>query len=574
MTAIGIDFGTTNSVAALYSHGSVEVIPIGDPPAYWAAKGFDRVMPSVVALDDFRKLRFGWDAKMLNTEVKFEAIKRLFKAEEIVSAGGEDFLVEEIAAALFTHIRSRVLATGIDFNSGVITVPANSRGLARLRTKVCAGIGGIEPLALLNEPTAAAMAYSKRQVGAEQHVLVFDFGGGTLDVTLLDTREGMFFEQASAGIPRLGGIDFDNAILRDLVDHVPGAETWTTAQKNRVRMEIEKAKIELSNTDEYTIVVEDLIPSGFRLTRPRFNQLTRPFLERSGTAIQKVLSDMRMAPGDIDVLLLVGGTSKVPAVRQFVAEMAGREPASGVDPLTTVAEGAAIAAAILTGEETDSDFVVSTEHALGTVVLDTQAVELKFSPIINRNRKLPARQTETFYPIFDEQESVHVSVIEGDPSESLAHADNVILTEFDVPIDPPRRVSEAGFDLTYTYDTDGLLHVDVVDAMTGAALTDRVTVAFKGARDPKDLVSMAGRVRAAVATGEIAENGASVDTTLDPKSRDLVSRARSKVIPFVDDAEGNILKDPVQRMVDANENERAAAQNDLESELRKYSFLW
>jgi molecular chaperone DnaK (HSP70) len=281
-----------------------------------------------------------------------------------------------------------------------------------------------------------------------------------------------------------------------------------------------------------------------------------------------------MGPGDVDVLLLVGGTSKVPAVQQFVSEMAGREPAPGVDPLTAVAEGAAIAAAILTGEETDSDFVVSTEHALGTVVLDARAVELKFSPIISRNQKLPARQTETFYPIFDEQESVRVLVIEGDPAEPLAHPDNVILTEFEVPIDPPRAVSEAGIDLTYTYDTDGLLHVDAVDALTGAALTERVTVAFKGARDPKDLVSMAGRVRSAVEGAEVAEIGASRHPSLDPRTHELVTKARSKVIPFVDDAEASVLEGLVQRLLDASDTELVEAQHDLESELRKYSFLW
>jgi molecular chaperone DnaK (HSP70) len=573
VTAIGIDFGTTNSAAAIYTSGSVEVIPIGTPPADWAARGFDKILPSVVAIDELRTMRFGWDAKMLNTEVKFDAIKRLFKAEEVVTAGGEEFLVEEVAAALFGHMRARVLASGIDFKSAVITVPANSRGLARYRTKVCAGIGDIEPLALLNEPTAAAMAYSKRQVSAEQQVLVFDFGGGTLDVTLLDTRENMFFEQSSKGVDRLGGIDFDNAIMRDLVEHVPGAETWTSGQKNRVRLEVEKAKIELSATDEYTIVVEDLIPSGFRLTRPRFNELTRPLVDRSGTAIAKVLADMRMAAGDVDVLLLVGGTSKVPAVQQYVSELVGREPAPGVDPLTAVAEGAAIAAAILTGEETQSEFVVSTEHALGTIVLDTQAVELRFSPIIARNQKLPARQTQTFYPIFDDQESVRVSVIEGDPTEPVVHPANVILTEFEVPIDPPRPVSEAGFDLTYTYDTDGLLHVDVVDAMTGAALTQSVTVAFKGARDPRELVSMAGRVRSALDGAELPDAHATA-ATLDPRSHELITRARSKVVPFVDDGEAKVIQDLVQRLMDANEGERAEAQAELDSELRKYSYLW
>jgi molecular chaperone DnaK (HSP70) len=296
-------------------------------------------------------------------------------------------------------------------------------------------------------------------------------------------------------------------------------------------------------------------------------------VDRSGTAIAKVLADMRMAAGDVDVLLLVGGTSKVPAVQQYVSELVGREPAPGVDPLTAVAEGAAIAAAILTGEETQSEFVVSTEHALGTIVLDTQAVELRFSPIIARNQKLPARQTQTFYPIFDDQESVRVSVIEGDPTEPVVHPANVILTEFEVPIDPPRPVSEAGFDLTYTYDTDGLLHVDVVDAMTGAALTQSVTVAFKGARDPRELVSMAGRVRSALDGAELPDAHATA-ATLDPRSHELITRARSKVVPFVDDGEAKVIQDLVQRLMDANEGERAEAQAELDSELRKYSYLW
>ena len=574
MSAIGIDFGTTNSVAARFSSGEIEVIPIGRPTDDWAALGFDAVLPSVVALDDDRTMKFGWDAKLLSTDKKFEAIKRLFKAEEVASAGGEDFLVEEVAAALFGHIRRRVLENGVDFTSAVITVPANSRGLARYRTKVCAGIGEIEPLALLNEPTAAAMAYSRRQVADEQTVLVFDFGGGTLDVTLLDTREGMFFEQASRGMPRLGGIDFDNAIFQDLVQHVANAGSWTTAEKNRVRVEVERAKINLSTQDEYTILIEGLIPSGFRLTRPRFNELTRPFVERSGPAIERVLSDMRMGSGDVDTLLLVGGMSKVPAVQQFVSELVGKEPATGVDPMTAIGEGAAIAAAILTGELTDSDFVVSTEHSLGTVVVDVEARDLRFSPIILRNQKLPARQTETFYPIFDEQESVLVTVIEGDDSQPVDHPDNVILTEFEVPIDPPRAVSEAGFDVTYSYDTDGLLHVDVIDAMTGAPVTERVTVAFRGARDPRDLVAIAGRAREAVDGATVATGVVDPPEPRDPRTHDLVTKARSKVIPFVDDEEAAVISSLVEDLLAAETDATSAAQDALEAELRKYSFLF
>lgn len=573
MSAIGIDFGTTNSVAAQYSNGDVEVLHIGSPPLEWAEMGFDRVLPSVMALDDDRRMQFGWKAKLASTDTKFEAIKRLFKEEEFASAGGEEFLVEEVASALFRHIRQSVIATGLDFSAAVITVPANSRGLARYRTKVCAGIGEIEPLALLNEPTAAAMAFSKRQIADEQTVLVFDFGGGTLDVTLLDTRDGMFFEQASAGVPRLGGIDFDNILLQDLMQHVANSDQWVGHEKNRIRLEVEKAKIKLSSQDEYTIV-DDLVPSGYRITRPRFNELTRPLLERSRGAIERVLSDVRMQAGDLDVLLLVGGTSNIPAVRQFVSEVVGKEPATGVDPMTAVGEGAAIAAAILTDELTDTDFVVSTEHSLGAVVLDPRHATLVFSPIIPRNQKLPASQTDTFYPIFDDQESVRIQVIEGDETKPVDDPDNVVLTEFAVPLDPPRPVSEAGFDLMYKYDADGLLHIDVKDAMTGETLTDRVTVAFKGSQNPKDLVSMAGRVRDAVDTGGAVHASRSQEGTADPKIHELVTRARSKVIPFVDNDDAAMIEDLVTTLLDAPESEAAAAQEALESALRKHSYLW
>lgn len=573
MSAIGIDFGTTNSVAANYSSGEVEVLHIGSPPLDWAELGFDRVLPSVMALDAERSMQFGWQAKLASTDAKFEAIKRLFKEEEFASAGGEEFLVEEVASALFRHIRQSVLSTGLDFSSAVITVPANSRGLARYRTKVCAGIGEIEPLALLNEPTAAAMAFSKRQIADEQTVLVFDFGGGTLDVTLLDTRDGMFFEQASAGIPRLGGVDFDNVLLQDLMQHVANSDKWVGHEKNRIRLEVEKAKVKLSTQDEYPIV-DDLIPSGYRITRPRLNELTRPLIERSRVAIERVLSDVRMKPGDVDVLLLVGGTSNTPAVRQFVSEVVGQEPATGVDPMTAVGEGAAIAAAILTGELTDTDFVVSTEHSLGTVVIDPREPRLVFSPIIPRNQKLPASQTETFYPVFDDQESVRVQVIEGDENKPVEDMDNVVLTEFEIPLDPPRPASEAGFDLKYTYDADGLLHVDVTDAMTGATLTDRVTVAFKGSQDPRDLVSMAGRVRDAVDTGGTVRSSPSPEAAMDPRTHELVTRARSKVMPFVDNDEAEAIEALVKALLEAPEAERPAAQDALESELRRHAYLW
>jgi len=535
MTSIGIDFGTTNSVAALYGSNGAEVISIGEPPAEWEELGgYSRLLPSVVNVDDAGVLRFGWDAKLTASGRRFEAVKRLLKEDEVVNAGDHDFLVEEVAASIFRHIRARVVANGIDFDSAVITVPSNSRGLARYRTKVCAGLGEIEPIALLNEPTAAAMAFTLRHLRSDQSILVFDFGGGTLDVTVLEARDGVFFEQASKGIPQLGGMDFDAAIMRAIAEDIPGSEQWTPELKARVRIEIEKAKIRLSagNIDETVIVVEGAIP-GYRLTLPRFNEITRHLVERSGSAIEAVMRD-----------------------------------------LTAIAEGASIAAAILDGRFDNHDFFVSTEHALGTVALDVQARGLRFATVIPRNQKLPARQTEVFYPVFDGQESVMVQVVEGDPDKDLTDPDNQILTEFEVPIDPPRPIDQAGFELTYTYDTDGLLHVEVKDMVTGEALTDAVTVSFRGARGGGELVAMAGRVRSMVDSGTVDESAPAPSTVQDPRSSDLLAQARPRVIPFLDDSDAQPLVELCAALESADAEQRGPLQDQLESELRKYSYLF
>ena len=575
MTAIGIDFGTTNSVAAVFADGATEVLPIGEPPAEWVAMGFARVLPSVVALNEDRRMVFGWQAKQLDTPKKFEAIKRLFREEETVTEGGEKFYVEEIAAALFAHVKQRARATGLDPDSAVITIPANSRGLARHRTKVCAGMGGLAPLALINEPTAAAMAYARRHDIDHQNVLVFDFGGGTLDVTVLAVNDGMFFEQGSSGIARLGGIDFDRAVLRHITNESAGSDGWSSADRARLRLEIEKAKIRLSSNDiDETIISDPVLGGGtFRLTRPQFDELTQPLVQRSGEAIARTLSDLRLEPGSVDQILLVGGTSKVPAVRQFVSELLGKAPATGVDPMTAVGEGAAIAAAILTGQLPDSDFFLSTEHAMGTVVADPAAGVLRFGTVIPKNQKLPAKVRRTFVPVVEYQEAVNVTVVEGDPGLPLDHPDNLLLAEFVVPLDPPRPAADVQIDLTYTYDADGLLHVDVTDGESEQPLIERLTLSAQGALGGRSLVEMADRVRASVEDGSAVTGTAVPASMLPPESAALVATARSKVIPFIDDADAVDIRGLVEAVEHATDSERHARHHELATALQRYSYL-
>ena len=228
---------------------------------------------------DNREALFGWDAKLSNTDTKLEAVKRLFATEDSVQIGDEQFLVDEIATMLFSQIkRSAASESGLDVSQAVVTVPANSRGKARQRTKLCAGMGGINVLALINEPTAAAMAATRRN-REDQSVMVVDWGGGTLDVTVLEAIDGIFMEQTSNGIQSLGGVDFDSTIMKWLAESTAGSETWTSIQRTMLRIEVEKAKVLLSNEEEVNIPLPD--GSVRRLTRAEFEQITEPLLDRS-----------------------------------------------------------------------------------------------------------------------------------------------------------------------------------------------------------------------------------------------------------------------------------------------------
>lgn len=567
MSAVGIDFGTTNSVVSVFSSGRVEVLPLDTPPADWAELGFDRVLPSVFAIGPDAEPLFGWRAKT-QPAGRLEAVKRLFKQDEIAQVGDQTFYVEEVAALLFAHLKRAAAQAGIDVSRAVVTIPANSRGLARFRTKVCAGMAGIEVPVLINEPTAAAMAYGI-SAAENQTLMVIDWGGGTLDVTILETVDGTFMEQASKGINKLGGMDFDSRLAKAITDTIANADDWSEEERGAFKIAVERAKILLSSQEETHLI----LPRGEhrRVTRRMFEDAVRPLIERVREPIEQCLADLRQAPSDIDAIILVGGTSKIPAVRNFIADLMGSEPAAGVDPMTAVAEGAAVAAAVLSGDLTTKDFLVSTEHALGTVVLDTDRMQLRFDPLIPRNHKLPAKRTETYSPVRDDQESVRVCVIEGDPTMPVDHEDNVILKEWVVAIPDPGPAMEKKFDMTYDYDASGILHVTVVDGAGNVLLQDDVS--FGVTRDKRQLVKIAERVERSIDSGNLtaSETASRVD---DPEVHLLIQRARTKVIPFLDDEEAEALRQLVAAVEGADASALPAARKALEDELRKYSYLF
>ena len=568
MTTIGIDFGTTNSVAATYSNGDVEVLELDDPPAEWAPYGFGRVIPSVFATDDHGRMTFGWEAKV-NSEFsgnRFDAIKRLFASQEDAAFGdsGTVMAVEEAATLLFAEIQRRAQTlAGVSARQAVITVPANSKGRARHRTKICAGMGGFEVLCLINEPTAAAMSYARSHPEARRY-LVFDWGGGTLDVTILEAIEGVFIEQASSGIGRSGGLDFDARLSKAVIDATGSSDKWTTQQKRNFRLEIELAKIRLSSHDSATIQMPD--GSAHQMTRRRFEEIVNPIIEESALPIQRCLEELGIGKGSIDALVMVGGTSNIPAVRTFVQNLVGADADPNVDPMTAIAEGAAIAAGILAGENKDNDFFVSTEHALGTQVLDSQSGALKFSEIIRKSHKLPAKATETYFPVSEDQTQVMIDVVEGDPSSG----DFMVLKEWTVELLDSEGTR--AFDLTYEYDISGILKVIATDQETNEILLND-DVAYGIAEDKKSMASMAKRARSAVSSGTLEFENAGALGTLSSESLELIQKSEQKVIPYLDDVGAAEVQEKVELLRSCDPENESTCREDLQESLQPYNFL-
>lgn len=573
----GIDFGTTNSVVATHSGEGTAVVPIDTPPLDWKEHGFDKVLPSVLGVANGNVATFGWGAKQQGGNA-LHAVKRLFATEDTVTIGGIEVSVELAAAALFGRLRAGAAKEGgATLDKAVVTIPANSRGLARTRTKLCAGLAGIEVTMLLNEPTAAAMAHSL-SVTNDERILVFDWGGGTLDVTVLDTIAGVFMERASKGIQKSGGIDLDKLLTRAMLPEIPGHESWSPTDWAVFALDVELAKVRLSTLEETSFQA----PNGRQVTvtRSTLERAIAPKIEETRGPIEQCLRDLRIDAGAIDRVVLVGGSSKIPAVRRFVSELLRQDPTDGVDPMTAVAEGAAIAAAIL-ADRLETDFMVTTEHALGTIALnDTR--DLAFSVLIPRNHHLPAVAEGSYSPVRDNQEAVNIEVIEGDPEMPLDHPDNVVLKEWSVPIDGTRTRTEASFDIRYDYDAEGILHVTVTDHLTGTQLLND-DVSFGAQGDKAELVRIAKELRELLTTGRmpgVARPIAAAGTAslrggeaVDPASVALVARVRGKIVPFVDDKDARRLEALCTELEGASAD-RPERHEALEAEARQFAYLY
>lgn len=471
MPYIGIDFGTSNSVAADFQFGKAVVLPNheGQPAT-----------PSVVTLRRDGSLAFGQEAKENFDENRsIRSIKRVLGSATRIPLVGQDLRPEQVAVMLFSLLKRDAEAVlKQPFTKAVVTIPANSKGLARQATKLCAEAAGLQVMTLINEPTAAAICYGL-DAQAEQTVLVYDFGGGTLDVTILRVHHGIFEEIASRGVGKLGGDDLDAALanyLGERFQQKSGYDILRSPYRQAFVLACERAKITLSGERTAVAWAPSLVPERQLsleepLERVEFERIIRPYVQQSGAAIDEALSRCGLKPRDIDRVLLVGGTSKIPYVKRYVSEKLGRAPESfdKVDPMTCVAQGAAIVSAILQGAAGLDHYAYSVklEHSLCANPVDEQGQSI-LDPLIRRGTDIPCTHTKTYYPVADPVERIVVNIYEGDVYDDPEDPENVKLAEIPWVFDPPRARADAAIDITFSYDDEGILTATILDPLTQA----------------------------------------------------------------------------------------------------------
>ncbi|MEH0443618.1 Hsp70 family protein [Streptomyces sp. B21-102] len=472
MTAAGIDFGTTNSVAAQWNGEYVEVLEIGGQglDANWRREGFELLYPSVVGTSSLRQgTLFGWEAK-LRSEQAVEACKRMLREEPFVKLGGERFAATTAAAGVFHAIAGAAEEeAATEIREAVITVPANATGAARFRTREAARAAGLTVRTLLNEPTAAAIAYA-HEMEIDGEFLVFDWGGGTMDATLLLHDDGFFDEKASRGVNRLGGLEIDARLRRMVLDRAPARGRWSDSEKRMFALEIERAKILLSQQESVRVLTPDDVT--VEIGQDEFSEAIQDLINQALDPVEECLEQARIDPRDLTAVLMIGGSSQIPAVRAAVSEALDCElvDTSLCDPMTAVAEGAAISAAAMDGELKSIIRVVNT-HALGTITKDREG-RRSFSALIDRNQRLPQQRVKSYEPTKDNISQLTVEVWEGDPDREVDHPDNVKLTDLVLKYPERCKAEDGVFDLEYTYSKEGLLTVRATLQKTGEVVLD------------------------------------------------------------------------------------------------------
>lgn len=485
---LGIDLGTTNSAAAIYEGGRAKVIPSAEGPTM-AGKMF----PSVVAFTKDGQLLIGEPAKRqatANPEGTIYEIKRKMGTDYKVTIAGKEYTPQQISAFILQKIKKDAetfLATTV--KKAVITVPAHFNDNQRQATKDAGEIAGFEVMRIINEPTAACLAYGVDKLEKEMKMLVFSFGGGTHDVTVMDFGKGVFQVLSTSGDTQIGGTDLDKAVMDYLLEEFKRQMSIDLGNDRnaiaRLKEAAEKAKIELStlmSTDiDLPFIYSDA--SGpkhlhFTLTRAKLESLAGPIVQKTEKTIIKALEDAKLTPKDIDKIVLIGGMTRMPFIQRFVEQIMGKPPERGIDPMECVAIGAAIQAAVLTGEVKDLLLLDVTPLSLSVETLGHIATK-----IIERNTTIPTRRSQIFSTAADFQTAVTIHVLQGERSMA---SDNVSLGMFNLESIPPAPRGVPQIEVTFDIDANGILNVTAKDLGTGKEAKITITASTKLPKEEKD----------------------------------------------------------------------------------------
>ena len=462
--AVGIDLGTTNSVIA--------VLEGGEPTIIANAEG-GRTTPSVVAFKDGEVL-VGEVAKrqaITNPDRTIRSVKREMGTDWSADIDGKKYTAQEISARILMKLKRDAEAyLGDKVTDAVITVPAYFNDAQRQATKEAGQIAGLNVLRIINEPTAASLAYGLDKESAEHTILVFDLGGGTFDVSVLEIGDGVFEVKATSGDTHLGGDDWDQAVMDWLVtgfknDH--GVDLGNDRMaRQRLKEAAEKAKIELSQVQEteinlpfVTATAEGPLHLQRKLTRSEFQKLTENLLERTKGPFQQAIKDAGIPVSDIGHIVLVGGSTRMPAVQELVKSLTGKDAHKGVNPDEVVAAGAAIQAGVLKGDVKDILLLDVTPLTLG---IETKGSVM--TRMIERNTTIPTRRTETFTTAEDNQPEVEIHVLQG---ERAMASDNKSLGKFRLTGIPPAPMGIPQIQVTFDIDANGIVNVSAKDVATG-----------------------------------------------------------------------------------------------------------
>jgi len=467
---IGIDLGTSNSAAAVMMGGKPTIIPAAEGTSI-GGKAF----PSYVAFTKDGDLLVGEPARrqaVTNTENTIVAAKRKMGTDHIFKIQGKEYKPQQISAFILQKIKKDADAfLGEKVEKAVITVPAYFDDNQRQATKDAGTIAGLDVVRIINEPTAASLAFGLDKSKEDMKILVFDFGGGTLDVTIMEMGGGVFEVMSTSGDTQLGGTDMDKVILDYVTDDFrknTGIDLTTdNTAMTRIREASEKAKIELSTVMETDINLPFIFhdqSSGtknleIKLTRAKLEDLINPIVERCRPSVEKALEDAKIPTSDISKIVLIGGPTRIPLVRKFISSLVGKDAESGVDPMEAVATGAAIQAGIIAGDVT-SDIVLLDVTPLTLGIETLGGVR---EALIERNTTIPTSKNKIFTTAADSQTAVTIHVVQG---ERPMAADNVSLGSFNLTDLPPAPRGVPQIDVKFDIDANGILNVTATDLGT------------------------------------------------------------------------------------------------------------